>query len=279
MNFRALPLLVTGFALFTAACSSSNSGGEHGPIVLGDTATIVTETDSQYLRDMVPDLQVVEPAATQPTEPAVAATVEKPEPPKEEPKAEKPIEEPVAAHKGNGLNADFGNVSVFFPNMKVRNADRSVKGANSVSYTLDGDAITSSKLQVIGGTVSRVQQRLQYGVIAKNAQGILALTTLGTENGPWQTLKGTNGQYTFAGQPKVRFNPSATAIRSAVEKAARAQRLSRRQQRDWTNAVKNVRSVTQSPLSVVLRTSIWKIEGTDAKGKRFTKEIRIDIPV
>lgn len=49
-----------------ASCEQAAKYQEnHGPIVLGDSSTIVTETDSQYLKDLVVDLEETMPAATE----------------------------------------------------------------------------------------------------------------------------------------------------------------------------------------------------------------------
>lgn len=45
------------FAMGFTACSTVDNDANRGPITLGDPATIVTETDSQFLGDMVLDLE------------------------------------------------------------------------------------------------------------------------------------------------------------------------------------------------------------------------------
>ena len=53
---RLMGLFLMGVGL--AGCKQAAKYQEnHGPIVLGDSATIVTETDSQYLKDLVLDLE------------------------------------------------------------------------------------------------------------------------------------------------------------------------------------------------------------------------------
>lgn len=56
-----ISILHIGFA----SCDSVQQEANRGPIVLGDTATIVTETDTQFLGDIVMDLEEKElaPAA------------------------------------------------------------------------------------------------------------------------------------------------------------------------------------------------------------------------
>jgi len=48
---------------------------------------------------------------------------------------------------------------------------------------------------------------------------------------------------------------------------------------EWVNSLHNVRSLDQKPLFVVLRSVMWKIDGKDAQGKIFSKQLRVDIPL
>src|ERR1022692_2514778 len=66
-NLVCMKIRLTHFALAAVAvvffsCNSMPSKN-HGPIVLGDSSTIVTETDPDKLHDLVTDLQpVIKPA-------------------------------------------------------------------------------------------------------------------------------------------------------------------------------------------------------------------------
>ncbi len=50
-----------------ASCDSAQQDANRGSIILGDPATIVTETDTQFLGDIVMDLEEKELAPAQPT--------------------------------------------------------------------------------------------------------------------------------------------------------------------------------------------------------------------
>jgi hypothetical protein len=69
------------------------------------------------------------------------------------------------------------------------------------------------------------------------------------------------------------------AIRAAVTKSCRRHRMSRRKTQEWEESVRNVRSVNQKPLYVILRSVMWKVDGKDANGKSFSKQIRVDMPL
>ncbi len=59
--------------LLLASCTGNGSNGNRAPIVLGDTSTIVTETDSRYTRDLVADLHPNIPTKTRKDEDEQAA--------------------------------------------------------------------------------------------------------------------------------------------------------------------------------------------------------------
>jgi hypothetical protein len=69
----------------------------HGPIVLGDSSTIVTEKDPQKLQDLVTDLQptITEPKDTTPPAPEKAPETKVPDTTKKTVVAETPKQQPV----------------------------------------------------------------------------------------------------------------------------------------------------------------------------------------
>lgn len=284
MKIRIHSLLLAATVCSLFSCTQ-DTGKSRGPIVLGDPATIVTETDSQYLQDMVPELEPVAPAAAEPAavpQPAVD-TQRKPEPPPA------PAKDTVAAAPAaiprntvKGLNVAFKEVTVSIPNISTRSYNKgNLEKANGASYELSSGTLPGNQLQISGAKVSRVQQRYQSSVVVKNGGKTLALSSLGNYTSSWQALKGSSS-FSIAGidARRLSFNKvTPAAIRNAVQKAARSQRMSRKEEQQWLNAVRNVRSADQSPCDVVLRSVMWRIEGSDASGKKFNKEVRIDIPL
>ncbi len=264
-------LAITGVL---ASCEEQGNTG-NGPIILGDSAMIVTETDSAYLQDMVLDYQPVAPQNEQPKEDEkpvdTAATSQVTEPAK--PTEEQPEENPKPVAKANGLTIDLKEVDLFIPNV-------SAKGSNGTYQLTKGD-LDGKQLKVTDGTVQKVSQRYQTVVVAENNLGTLVLDRLSTTTG-WQPVKGSGSTYTITdinerklAAPKV----TNASIRDAITRAARSKRLSKAQTQKWLNSTKSIRAANQKPLSVELRSVMWKIDGKDAKGKPFSKQIRVDLPI
>lgn len=254
----------------------------HGPIVLGDSANIVTETDPQKLQDLVADLKpVIPPAENRDT---VVAKTETPAADTSK-KAKTPIAPVVAAQPqlsaSQGLLTDFKDVSILITNVGARQSGNpNLQKANGVVYTLTSGTINGSQIRV-KGTVTKVSQRYQSVVLLKSEYGTIQLDAF-TSTSDWTALKGANNQYKITGLETSSLDfpdANAASIRNAVTKAAKRRRMSRSKTEDLVDEVRRVRALNQKPLSVVLRSVMWKIDGKDAQGKNFSKQIRIDIPI
>lgn len=286
MRIRLYCLLsIVAGAILLGSCVTGGTSGK--PIVLGDTTTIVTESDSTYLKDFVEDVKPssVTTAAADST-PAVPAdtAVKQPEPvatqsePEKKGDIEEKAEKPATA---NGLAIVFKNVSVVIPDIKARSgsSEKAISNANSVTYQLSGGTLNNKEIKVSGGTVESISQKVQSVVEVRNNLGTLELSNL-TANSGWVKLKGSKNEYTISGLtasqlPAPRISPSS--LRNAVSRAAKAQRMKKAKEQQWLNAVKNVRSATQKPLRLTLKSVTWKIDGKDGSGKRYSKQIRMDI--
>jgi hypothetical protein len=278
-NFSATinTLGLSVFAIYFVACNNVNEHKSRGAIILGDSSTIVMEKDPQFLKDNVVDFQPqrmiqAEPVAANKDTQHVALTPAK---------AEEPKAAPIADVKG--LKIPFKPFTVIIPNITTRSfKQQDVVHAKGVSYSLETGKLEGNTLQIKGATITKVVQRYQTVVIIKDKEaGNILLQSLGTYSSEWHTIKGSGGNYTIAGinKSQLDFNDVSTnAIHNAVSKAARSNRLSRKEEQQMLKTIKNIRSPKQSPLSIVLKNVVWKISAKDAVGKPVEKEIRIDLP-
>ncbi len=276
---RVAYIALISAGLFLCSCKDSPSKN-HGPIILGDSSTIVTETDPKNLQDLVTDLHPDIPSSTtrDTTETKEAAAVP------DTAKQTKIINPPPAQQaqlSGNGLLAEFKDVSVLIANVSGKQSGNpNLQRANGAVYTLTGGTINGAQMK-LKGTVTKVSQRYQSAVLLKNGYGTLVLDNL-SETTDWETMKGSNNQYRISGldaQSLETADANANTIRNAVSKAAKRQRWSRKKTDEVLNSLRHVRNVNQKPLAVTLRSVMWKIDGKDAQGKAFSKQIRIDIPL
>lgn len=282
-------VLVLLLAMVFASCGN-NKTQNRGPIVLGDSSTIVTETDPKYLTNYVDDIKVIpdmhedtsssssETTTTEPTASETTTTVTQNTAPKQEetpaPKATTP--------QGNGLNVPFNVVNAFIPNIETRSFQKiDFNKSTGASYQLTDGKLNGNVLKILSGNITKVSMRYKTVVIASNDLGMMEIEGLANLT-DWQAINGRNGTYPITGLDARHLkhdNANNRQIRNYVNRTARNKRMSRAMINKWENAVRRVRSVNQSPLSVELRSVMFKIEGKDAKGKYFQKQIRIDIPI
>lgn len=249
--------------LLLAACSDSKQQ-HHGPIVLGDSSTIVTETDPKYLENMVADLAPPPILTEQPkAEPAVSDTPR--------------TSAPVAATPDKGFTMAFKEVTLFIPDIETYEYRRQdLSKSNSATYELRGGKLAGNTLQVQSGTVAKVSQRYQTQLALQHGGKELVLESLGNFLSDWQPLSGSGNSYVLKGlEPKQLDYRKVTAaqVRSAVQKAARANRMSKAETAEWEKVARSYKSNQQSPALVVLKAVMWRVEG-----KGFWKEIRMDVP-
>jgi len=278
-------IAISTCAAAMASCTGDSNMQSHGPIVLGDSASIVTEKDPQYLKDNVPDLQPRKAPEVSAEVPAVKDT------PVAQPAAAQPVAKPVPeppapapAASGKGLHVSFKPFTVSIPNIVTRSfRQQDVTNAKGASYSLQEGRLDGNVLQIQGVTVTKVVQRYQTVAIIKDKEsGNILLQTLGKYTSDWEPLRGSGGKYTIAGIGKgqLDFNSvSANAIRSAITKAARANRLSRKEEQQLEQSARRANSVKQAPLAIALQNVVWRITGKDASGRSVEREVRIDLPV
>lgn len=275
-------LLSAGVLLLLGSCGDSNQGGK-GPIVLGDSSTIINEADQQQLKDLVTDLQpVIPPSETKEEEvkaptandtPKIVAAAQ-PETTKTAPK-QQPL--PNAA----GLKAEFSEVTVLIPGLAAKQGgNKNLQRASGAVYTHTSGNIQGATLRVTGN-ITKVSQRYQTIVVMKSDVGDLVLDALSVTT-RWEPLKGGNGAYSISGldQKSLEFYDADNEdIRNAVQRAAKRRRLSRRKVQDLVSSVRHLRAANQKPLTVTLRSVMWKIDGKDGQGRIFSKQVRVDIPL
>ena len=267
--------------IYLLSCNNAPSKN-HGPIILGDSSTIVTEADPRRLQDLVTDLTPDIPtttakdsaknsgnAAVKDTSNKPPATVATQTPP------------PAALPAGQGLRADFREVTFLIPGISAKIAgNANLEKANGAVYTLNGTAFTGNMVRTTGN-VSKVSLRYQSIVILRSKNGILPLDNL-TETTSWAQIKGGNGSYPITGLNEAALEyPTAnnSAIKNAVNKVCNRRHLTRKRTQEWLNMVSNVKAANQAPLVVTLRSIMWKVDGKDDKGKIYSKQIRVDVPM
>ncbi len=289
MENRSTYIAFIASAVLLFSCNNIQSKN-HGPIVLGDSSTIVTEKDPEKLRDLVTDLQPkiktadikdsveaakkieTKPVADTPKNTAATTSV-----------TPTPVKQvaPSVQLSGNGIKADFKVATVLIPNVTAKLSGKAnLEKASGAVFSFVSGTIAGNQLQVTPG-VTKVSQRYQTVIAVKNNLGTLPLESLSTTTA-WQSLSGSNNIYKITGLDAKSLDYSEAnrgEIRNAVAKSARKHHFSRRKTQEWEESVRNARAVNQKPCYIILRSVMWKIDGKDANGKAFSRQVRVDMPL
>lgn len=257
--------------LLSASCGDRAGNNNRGPIRLGDSATIVTEHDSQYLKDEVMDM---EPNRAARPDTASGASVPPPPPPaKDTVAAVQPRPEPEA--KGEGI--EFNGTRLVFSGLKLKDARRQdAAREDGLSYTLEGGDPATARLLVSGAKNVTVKQRYQSRLVLKSSLGTVDLRDLGLYTSGWNTVKGAQS-FSLNSLDKLAYSQvNNNKIKTAADRELRKRRTSSRVIQNWMKEIRKVRDAGDQPCDIILDNVQWQVSGTDAKGKTFHKTIRLD---
>lgn len=278
MKTRLLAILIIA-STFTA-CEDASQGTQAPPIEMGNPATIVTETDTQYLADIVPDLKFsnerpVTIASTKKETPVPTTTNDSTTP------TVATAEQPTPTITGGGLKVPFPQVTFFVPNIETKTyKEPNLETDYGASYELTEGSLYDNSITITASEITGVYMRYQTIIVARHKLGTLPLESL-RKLTSWKKIESKNGVYNIALNPKklVGLKVSSKAIRNAVNRDARARNWTRNGIRQWQKALRNVRNSQQKPMHTELRSVMWKVSGKDANGRPFTRQLRIDVPI
>ena len=267
--------------LFASCGGNNNPTGKAPAIQMGDPATIVTETDSQYLTDIVTDLNM---SSSRPV--TIASKEEAPAPAADtnavtqETPAAAPAETPMPT--GQGLSVPFPQVQFFIPGIATKTyKEPNLETDYGASYELTAGELQGNTITIKGAVIEEVYMRYQTIIVARNELGTLPLESL-RKLTDWKKVKGNNGVYKIDGLQKGKLEGlkvANKAIRNAVTRDAKSRNWSRSGVQKWLNAVRRTNNTSQKPMHTELRSVMWKVNGKDANGRPFTRQLRIDVPI
>ncbi len=238
---------------------------------MGDSSTIVTETDPSYLEEVVSDLKDPVPDTSVVPIPVADTVVVQ---------ASDTVPPAAAAQQEPGFTLDLGTVKLVYSGIDAKEYKKQdPKTQNGLSYALTSGKLSDSKLLVYGARNVKVRQRYQSSLQIKGSPGKLDLPGYYTSD--WVNLeaKPSGGAQSFAfpgiGQP-VFIAWGAAKIRSEAEAALKKQRVSARTLQAWRKELQKVKSTKTAPCAILLQNVQWQISGTDEQGKAFQRTVRME---
>jgi hypothetical protein len=270
---RYILYTISGTVLLISSCGNNPGTKNLEPIKLGDSSTIVTEKDSQYLKDEVMDLVPSQRLNIDTTVPV--------------PKKDKEVVVRDTATTSreqtvSGYTINFGDSKIVMAGLQAKDARRqNAEKEDGLTYSLRSGNIASSKLYIYGVKNATIKQRYQSRLVLKSNLGSIDLRDLGLYTSGWNTIpaaqSGTTATINLNGLSNISYaQVNNNKIKNAADRELRKRRTNSRTIQNWMKEIKRVRGANDEPCDIILDNVQWQISGTDAKGKPFHKTIRVD---
>jgi hypothetical protein len=270
-------LYISAISILLASCGDEKSTSKGGTIVLGDSATIVTEKDSQYLKD---DILDYEPNNAVTNQPSKADTVVKITAPIEKP--QEPVQQPSKVTAA-GYSINFGNIKVVFEGITANDAARqNAEKQDGLSYVIKSGKLAGAKIHVYGAKDATIKQRYQSRLILNSKLGSVDLRNLGLYTTGWKNVNAskTGAEHAFAltDLNNISFsNVNNAKIKNATDKELRNRRTNKKTIQSWMKEISNTNSANDNPCDIILDNLQLQISGTGTDGKPFRKNIRMSV--
>lgn len=240
------------------------------PIQLGDTSLIVTETDSNYLLNVVKDISINEQDVKEIARIMVQVDSVK--------IAEELDNFTSSDSVLKGFSIEFNDCKIIFQNLEAKAlTEQNPKENRSVSYLVTKGNLAKMKIKVIGLTEASIKERIYTKLKVADQEKEYLLKSLGRKISDWFPLAGNENVFISAGDNSFQFNDLTNAkIKIALDKELRAKNIKEEKIQDWMRLIKNTSDYTDAPCKLYVSTAQFRLKGKTATG-RVNKLIQLDI--
>lgn len=278
-NIKKLSIVVCA-GLAMTACENTTSNQKFNPIVLGDSATIVTETDAAFLKNNVDDLEyrsnlpTVGEAADKDarvSESASKQTVPKDTVSTQAAVATSRVQDGHKVAIGGGSSLIIGGVKL----REFKNQD-GIK-ESYLDYLITSGSYDKAIVSLDKGKIKRVAYRYKSGVNYTVSNKKISLSALSSDYSNWNNVALNGNQVAIPkvsdkNAPKVNYR----TLRTAVQKELKARNYKSSEVNKAVKSIGSRTSVNSAPFSVHITEVTVKVTGTDAQGKAFEKYIKLE---
>lgn len=187
---------------------------------------------------------------------------------------------PPRTKEEQGYAISFGAAKIVLAGLNAKEARRQhADRDDGLSYVLSSGNISNAKLVVYGVKNVSVKQRYQSRLALNSPLGSVDLRDLGLYTSGWNTLRSSNANaFSLSGLNDVAFSQvNNSKIKNAADRELRKRKTSSRTIQRWMKELRNVRSAGDKPCEIKLDNVQWQLSGTDANGRPFQKNIRIEV--
>ena len=240
-------------------------------IRIGDSTMIVTETDSNHLKNYVRDISEREQDEGEIARIMVQV---------DSVKVAEELEEFTSGDSSiKGFTVKFANCKVAFDGLEAKAlTEQNPEENRSVSYLVTKGDLAKMKLKISGLKEVSVKERVYTKLKVSRGGEEYLLKSLGRKISDWFPLAGKENVFIALGSNSVQFNNLTNA---KLKKALRTELLAKNRKQsvvnEWMRAVKNTNDYTDAPCKLYVATAQFRIRGKNSKGKLVNKLVQFDI--
>lgn len=240
---------------------------------LGDSTTIVTEYDSNYLVNNINDISPVKKQSAEKQITSMMVQVDSL-------KASQKLENETDPKMVKGFEINFNECKVIFDGLTAHalNLSQNERNTNSVSYLKDAGNIVEMKLFVDGLQDVKVEQRVHTKLyIIQNEKSYL-LNDLGKYISPWFNLASKENTFVSVSNNSAGFfEVNQQKIKNAFDRELRKKKMPNKEIAENLKLLDKTNLYSDAPCIVKIVSSQWRIIGK-RDGKRVQKLIQLDEP-
>jgi hypothetical protein len=257
--------------LFLVACKDSTKIVSN-PILLGDSNTIVTETDYKKLENYTEDISLV--GKKNSADKDISSMMMK----VDSLEATKNVSNTTASTPLAGYTIKNNSVEITIDKLAISNTISNTAEKSLSLVGKKGTNLENALIKITGLNDCTIQQRITTKLFAENNITLFELNDFGKFILPWATLATSNNVFESLGSNALQFHTVDNAkISNAIDRELRKKNANKAQLEEWKTLYKDAKTYTDKPCRVIIIAIEYKINGL-LDGKKYSKLIRIDIP-
>lgn len=264
------------------SCDNAAVQKQYAPIVLGDSTTIVTETDSNYLKNTVGDIETApvnklidssknnEAKNDAPTmkDSVVTSTTVKEEPALVTTKAPKTTG--VAIHVGNETYVLVEGIQG--GGNRVQDGQKN----SAFSFNTNNGKFASAQIKIHNGKWTKAQYR--YTVLPQFSYNnkFIDLQGLEAQSSNWDALNSKGNAINIPTIKNINYKKvSSSQLKQSVTTTLQNRKYKKSAIDAAVKQISNRSTITSAPFSLDITAFEVRVQGVDAKGKSFDKTIKL----
>ena len=254
-----------GILLFSVACKQQAAKNSL-PITMQNAATIVTETDSNFLKNIVEDIS---PTKIKYSKQTAAASLQKID---LEKKQDSLTNKTITDNTTKGTLVELGEGAEV-----MIAADATIEKIGSKFIIKTSASADNLQLKISGMEAASIQQRVFTNLAITLADSTYLLSELPVSTGDWITLPNNNNLFISSDKNAYAYRMiTHEKIVLATDRALRKAGKNKKEIETSLNIIAKTNSANDAPCKILFNSCQWKIKGIVA-GKSFEKVIQLEL--